>query len=116
MIEERFWRWSPGRQGTGYEKKLLMRNRLLLPFDVYLLRYRVGARVPSHIDPVEGKRHFRLNWEVWRASEGGGFRCERTICSFWRWRLFRPDVAPHEVTEVTRGVRYVLSLGWVRAW
>ncbi|MBB4660337.1 2OG-Fe(II) oxygenase [Parvularcula dongshanensis] len=104
--------WQLGRQGTGYEKRLLARGRWPLPFDVWLLRYRPGAGVPTHTDPVPGKRHYRLN-VLLRRAEGGVFHCERTLWRRGRVVLFRPDQSLHRVTPVTHGTRYVLSVGWV---
>ena len=106
--------WQPGRQGTGYEKMLLLANPIVVPFDFYLLRYCEGSEIPKHTDRVDGKRHYRLNIEVWRAKRGGHFRCDRPILTLPRVNLFRPDVAEHSVSRIEEGRRYVLSLGWVR--
>lgn len=111
---ERFFRWEPGRQRTGYEKMLLATNRKLLPFDLYLLRYGVGSHVPPHTDPVDGKRHFRLNVVLREAQAGGEFRTSNTIFSTRRIKIFRPDASEHSVSPITQGSRLVLSLGWVR--
>ncbi|MBT8102500.1 MAG: 2OG-Fe(II) oxygenase, partial [Gammaproteobacteria bacterium] len=54
-------RWRSGRQASGYEKMLLLMNPFLVPFDFYLLRFREGAEVPEHTDPVTDKKHYRLN-------------------------------------------------------
>jgi hypothetical protein len=109
------WRWEAGRQGTGYEKMLLATARRPLPFDCYLLRYRPGSSIGWHSDPVDGRRHFRLN-VVLRKAVGGTFAMSGTpLWSAGRAVLFRPDVTPHAVSMVERGTRYVLSIGWVRA-
>ena len=103
--------WLPGRQQTGYEKLLLATwpER----FDLYLLRYRKGASIPPHTDPVDGKRHYRVNVVLREAKRGGYFTCGAPI--FWsrRVKVFRSDVAEHSVTTVEEGERVVLSLGWV---
>lgn len=109
-----FLRWRSGRQGTGYEKMLLLANPYLLPFDCYLLRYKQGTGVPEHTDPVDGKRHYRLNVVLKRARHGGEFVCKTPIYEGRRVKLFRPDVSAHSVTAVESGTRYVLSIGWVR--
>lgn len=106
-------RWRSGRQRSGYEKMLLVANPLLLPFDCYLLRFRAGAAIAEHTDPVDARRHYRLNIVLKNASAGGEFRCREPIYASARIKLFRPDVAPHSVTPVVDGVRYVLSVGWV---
>jgi hypothetical protein len=54
-------RWQRGRQGTGYDKLLLLANPFFVPFDLYLLRFPDGTEIPPHQDPVTGKRHYRLN-------------------------------------------------------
>lgn len=110
-----FLRWRSGRQGTGYEKMLLLANPFLLTFDCYLLRYRQGTGVPEHTDPVDGKRHYRLNIVLWRAVRGGEFVCTAPIYDGHRIKFFRPDVSAHSVTAVESGTRYVLSIGWVRS-
>lgn len=108
-----FLRWKSGRQGTGYEKMLLLVNPYWRPFDCYLLRYSTGTGVPEHTDPVDDKRHYRLNLVLKKARSGGKFRCEDSIYESSRIKLFRPDRSPHSVTPVEDGVRYVLSIGWV---
>ena len=107
-------RWQSGRQRTGYEKMLLIANPFVLPFDCYLLRYKPGSGIPGHVDPVEGKRHYRLNIVLRRAESGGEFRCSAPLYNGRRVHLFRPDESEHSVTPVIKGVRYVLSIGWVR--
>lgn len=107
------WKWIKGRQGTGYDKLLLARNRLGLRFDCYLLRFPEGTHVPPHRDPVATGRHYRLNIILKRSPFGGEFICERAIFQSRRVNLFRPDHCEHSVTRVVGGPRYVLSIGWV---
>lgn len=102
------WRWSNGRKKTGYEKMKIVSFWF---FDCYILRFREGAYVPKHRDPVENKKHYRLNIILQYAKAGGIFKCSNCIINWWRIRLFRPDRYKHSVTEVTKGTRYVLSLG-----
>lgn len=105
-------RWQEGRQGTGYQKRLLLqRAGPPLPFDLYLLRYPPGAQIPEHTDPVAKGRHFRLNI-VLKRGRGGEFRCAAPIVNTPRIKLFRPDVQPHSIGLVHEA-RYVLSLGWL---
>ncbi len=108
-----FLRWREGRQHSGYEKMLLAINPFLVPWDCYLLRYREGAEIGEHTDPVAGKRHYRVNVVLVEAREGGRFTCGDTIYASRRVKFFRPDRSPHSVTRVERGTRYVLSIGWV---
>ena len=109
-----FLRWKGGRQDSGYEKMLLLANPFLLPFDCYLLRFREGSAIPEHTDPVDGRRHFRLNIVLREAVSGGEFCCSDPIYASRRIKLFRPDRSPHSVSPVSKGTRYVFSLGWVR--
>lgn len=98
--------WELGRQGTGYLKRKLGQGKT---WDLWLLKYPKGSKIPWHTDPVEGKRHWRLNIVLWGPQS---FRGE-TFMQLWGVVLFRPDIMTHKVKGVNR-VRYVLSLGWVR--
>lgn len=109
-----WFRWRGGRQQSGYEKMLLLANPFLVPFDCYLLRFQPGAEIAEHTDPVDDKRHYRLNIIIRRARSGGEFVCADPIYENRRVKLFRPDRSPHSVTRVIEGTRYVLSIGWVR--
>jgi hypothetical protein len=96
-------RWQPGRQGTGYRKLLLAQGRR---WDLYVLDYPPGTAIPTHTDPVPGRRHWRANLVLWGERT---FHGEAAL----RWGplvVFRPDVTPHSVTKVTRR-RIVLSFG-----
>jgi hypothetical protein len=106
-------RWEPGRQGTGYDKLLLLVSPLPVPFDCYLLRFPEGTEIPAHQDKVAGGRHFRLNVVVKRSPSGGDFVCDDPIVNWRRVKLFRPDRSVHSVTRVVGGSRYVFSVGWV---
>ncbi len=107
------FRWQHGRQGTGYDKMLLLTAGWPLSFDSYLLRYPEGSEIPEHTDPVQTGRHYRLNVVIKAAQAGGDFVGSSLLFSTKRIKLFRPDLCPHSVTRVTQGTRYVLSVGWV---
>ena len=107
------FRWQRGRQGSGYDKMLLLSAPWPIAFDSYLIRYPIGSSIPPHTDPVTGKNHYRLNVIVKRSGGGGEFICSNPILSTSRIKLFRPDRSEHSVTEVTGSSRYVLSLGWL---
>jgi hypothetical protein len=109
----KFLRWRGGRQRSGYEKMLLAINPFIVPWDVYLLRFREGAEIGSHTDPVTDRRHYRINIVLSEAREGGEFVCENPIFETRRIKFFRPDRDAHSVTRVESGTRYVLSVGWV---
>jgi hypothetical protein len=107
------FRWQRGRQGSGYDKMLLLTARWPLPFDSYLIRYPEGSAIPPHTDPVKEARHYRLNVVLKASPRGGEFVCATPIWQSRRIKFFRPDACEHSVTRVEGGSRYVLSLGWV---
>lgn len=109
----RWLRWEGGRQGTGYDKLLLLANPFLIPFDCYVLRFPVGTSIPPHRDLVKKGRHFRLNVVLKRSRTGGEFICETPIFQSARLNLFRSDLCTHSVTRVEGSSRYVLSIGWL---
>lgn len=92
---------------------LLATARSPVHFDLYVLRYPKGSRVPAHIDPVAGGRHFRLNLVLREAARGGHFSCTQPLFETRRIKVFRPDLSEHAVSEIEQGSRLVLSLGWV---
>ncbi len=105
--------WHSGRQQTGYETLKLLECYRPLHFDIYLIRYRQGAYIPPHCDPVPEGRHYRINMTLKNAKQGGEFICDQVL---WRWRrvvCFRSDISVHQVSRVEQGLRYVLSVGWV---
>lgn len=114
---QQYWRtafrWQPGRQGSGYDKMLLLAAAWPLRFDSYLIRYPDGSEIPPHTDPVQAGRHYRLNIILKSPSAGGEFVCATPIFASKRIKLFRPDHCEHSVTKVIGGSRYVLSVGWV---
>ena len=99
-------KWEEGRQGTGYLKRLVGQGKT---WDLWLLKYPKWSKIPWHTDPVDGKRHYRLNVVLWGPQ---AFRGE-TLLAWGPVVLFRPDIMTHKVKGSNR-VRYVLSLGWVR--
>lgn len=107
------FRWQRGRQGSGYDKMLLLTARWPLPFDSYLIRYPEGSAIPPHTDPVGTGRHYRLNIVLKASPRGGEFVCATPIWQSRRIKFFRPDACEHSVTRVEGGSRYVLSVGWV---
>ena len=110
---QKWLRWEPGRQGTGYDKCLILASRFPIPFDCYLLRFPEGTEIPPHRDPVTTGRHYRLNVVVKRAPSGGDFVCADPMLDWGRLKFFRSDQSIHSVTRVVGGTRYVLSIGWV---
>lgn len=107
------FRWRRGRQGTGYDKMLLLTAPWPIPFDSYLIRYPEGTEIPPHRDEVAAGRHYRLNLVMKAPRSGGEFVCAAPIFASRRIKFFRPDLCEHSVTRVVGGSRYVLSVGWV---
>jgi hypothetical protein len=107
------FRWQRGRQGTGYDKMLLLTAPWPVPFDCHLIRYPEGSEISSHTDPVTSGRHYRLNIILKSPRSGGEFVCAAPLFATKRIKLFRPDACQHSVTRVVGGSRYVFSVGWV---
>ena len=113
-----FWRkglWQEGRQQGGY-RKLSLYTSTTNNWDLHLIRYDKGAFIPLHTDPspIEGKAHYRFNFTLWKAKEGGReVLSGNAIRKGKRWYLFRPDLISHCVTEVRQGSRWVLSFGFL---
>jgi hypothetical protein len=107
-------KWIKGRQGTGYEKFKVFEFGFpkFGGMDCYLLRYNVGDRIPVHTDPVPGKRHYRVNFELKKANLGGKLYVKDPIIKFWRFCFFRSDLSRHAVTRINCGQRLVFSLGF----
>ena len=107
-------KWQKGRSGGGYEKLTLVSTRFPIRWDLHIMRMKPDTYVKAHRDPVDGKKHFRLNIILWKPAEGGKFMVQRRMGTkrWWRFTLFRPDIAKHYVSTVTKGTRYVLSIGW----
>lgn len=87
-----------------------------LAWDRYLIHYPEGSCIPEHTDPVpEGQRHIRLNAQFGPAVEGGVFHLcgNPVLLRPGDAVVFRPDRDVHEVTRVTRGDRWLWSVGAV---
>src|ERR1035438_10358800 len=101
-------RWQKGRQGTGYDKLCLFQSKLF-QCDCYLIDYPKNTSIPTHTDPVPGKRHYRINILLWGEDKFVGdalFKSKHIT-------FFRLDIMPHAVSEVSTR-RIILSFGWVR--
>ena len=105
--------WIGGRQASGYDKMpLFISKRLKL--DLYLIRFPVGAHVPTHKDPVEkGYKHHRLNYMI-----TGNYNIGQRMYvlgpskRFWRFIYFRPDVFEHGLQD-RKTEALMISLGWL---
>lgn len=109
------FKWVQGRQHSGYWKCRLLYSKFFR-FDLYLLKFEAGVRVPWHKDPVKnGGRHFRLN--IYLSNPGGGKLLleegKKAIFSNRLFHFFRPDEIEHAMTQVEGGTLYMLSIGKV---
>jgi hypothetical protein len=75
-------------------------------FDLYVIDYPPGTSIPTHVDPVPGRQHWRANLRLWGDDTFDG----DAVLRVGRLVVFRPDVMPHAVSTVRRR-RVVLSLG-----
>lgn len=100
--------WQQGRQNSKYCKLPL----ITFPnFDMYILKIPQGSSVPTHIDPIDGKNHYRLNIDLIKPKVGGTF-IGKTLFKLPRVTLIRPDIHPHSVTEIFSGHSLILSVGF----
>jgi len=110
------FKWTKGRQGTGYEKLTLLLSRHL-KLDAYIIRLPTGVDVPRHTDPaVPGFGHHRINITMRapkrggvtyiQASDGSSHRAPRAY-------KFRPDEQVHYVTRIDEGELWLFSIGWL---
>ena len=117
MLDMQLFKWSKGRQGSGYEKlTLLLSKRFKL--DAYIIRLPTGVDVPRHTDPaVPGFGHHRINITL-RAPRRGGITYFEdngfTRRAPWAYK-FRPDRQPHFVTTIEEGELWLFSVGWLSA-
>ena len=112
------WKWEIGRQALMLKAKIPYFKLLVLSgrtFDIYLLKFPEGSRLVPHKDPVDGKRHYRVNVVLRPAEQGGIFLCNGAWVNFPRFKFFRPDQLTHGVSKIEKGERLVLSIGWVRS-
>lgn len=97
-------RWEKGRQGTGYMILKLFQGK---SFDCYLIDYPADTHIPTHTDPLPGKKHYRINILLKGEDKFKG----ETIFATKRIKFFRPDISPHSVERVSKP-RLILSFGW----
>ena len=108
------FKWIKGRQNSGYDKLKIFVSKTLKA-DCYILRFNEGSYIKPHKDDVDDKyEHHRLNIILKNAKIGGEFICENVIYKNWFMNYFRPDIETHSVTEITKGCRYILSIGWLK--
>lgn len=106
--------WVPGRQNGSYKKIKLFESTKYL-FDFYLLYYPQGSAIASHKDYVTFGKHYRLNYVLKQAKDGGVFiLAGKPLLKLGRLVLFRPDEQCHSVSTIKKGYRIVFSIGWVR--
>lgn len=110
-----YWRWTDGRQGSGY-KILYLWNFLI---DLVVIYFPQGSHIKPHTDPVSKGTHHRINLVLWKAKKGGRFTSAGEIKPKFltqRFIYFRPDITTHAVSTIQEGQRWVLSIGWNWPW
>jgi hypothetical protein len=102
-------KWESGRQdATQSLMKLKIWSRWNT--DCYLLKFKEGSVIDEHLDPVEGKKHYRLNitlygmWNLFTEWSNYG-----TLQRMGSHHLFRPDITKHSADILTDCM--ILSLG-----
>lgn len=109
------FKWTKGRQkGCHYKKLTLWMFRVFnYGFDAYILKYEPKQYLPTHTDPVEGGKHYRVNIGFGKSV----FECEKCIYKFkitdyFTVNVFRPDLYRHNLLAETK--TYKLSFGFVK--
>ena len=114
-LKEKFFSWSLGRQSNplfgDYYKMLLVRFSKL---ELHIIKIPEGTKIKTHVDPVRGFEHHRLNITLFRPRLGGHFYRSGGTHDDKRFIYFRPDRQLHGLTRVHSGTMILLSLGWVR--
>lgn len=106
-------RWVEGRQGSGYFKLKILESKLF-KFDIYLLKFPVDSYINLHTDPaLPGYKHHRLNIVLKAPKKGGTFVLDG-LEQKGRIHKFRPDIQMHNLNRIEEGIRYVLSIGWLK--
>jgi len=105
----RWLTWQKGRQVANYAKMMLFDSSF---FDCYLLYYPPDSHLPEHVDFVPGHRHYRFNVILRTPKKGGDLKCSESYINTKRIKFFRSD-RPHSMTPIDKGIRVVLSFGWI---
>ena len=100
-------KWQQGKLNTNYQKLVICNFGF---FDINLIKIPTGTTIPWHTDPIINKRHYRLNIDLIKPSVGGHFH-GKSIWKLPRITLIRPDIHPHNVSEIFRGHAIILSIG-----
>ena len=96
-----------GKLNTNYQKLVICNFGF---FDINLIKIPTGTQIPRHTDPIENKRHYRLNINLVKPSVGGHFQ-GKYLWKLPRITLIRPDIHPHAVSEIFKGHALILSIG-----
>lgn len=112
----KLWEWQKGRQiGCEYNKFPLWYFRIgKFCFDGYILKYKENTSLPSHKDPVENAKHWRINIGYGIAN----FVCENYEHGFFKrigkltLNIFRPDLYEHSLYVFEKTTK--LSLGFTK--
>lgn len=108
-----FFKWVQGRQqGVEYYKMKLWSFKISKwGADGYILKYPPNTKLPSHKDPVEGFKHWRVNVSL----SGNSVLTVNGPVKRYLWgriAIFRSDLYFHSVDISTK--TFKLSLGFVQ--
>jgi hypothetical protein len=108
------FKWQGGRQvGSKYMKMPLWYFRLgRIGLDAYILKYEGNTRLPTHTDPVENGKHWRLN--IVLKGKSTFIIVKNGLVKYMnkRFTLFRPDIQAHSLVVSDLGCAK-LSMGFV---
>ena len=110
----KLWKWVGGRQEKCHYRKFTLWYFKIwkFGFDAYILEYEPYQILPTHMDPIEGGSHYRLNIG-WGKSK---LLVKSKILGFNKGKfslyLFRPDLYKHSL--VINSFTRKLSLGFVK--
>lgn len=95
-----------------------VKNRVLLQsrrLSIYLVHYSEGHQIAPHLDMVSEGTLLKLNLILVKPRAGGEFLCDKTVFNLLgRVILFRPDLYTHQVSRITSGNRWLLSIALTR--
>lgn len=100
-------KWQQGRLNANYQKLTICNFSF---FDINLIKIPTHTQIPWHTDPIDNKRHYRLNIDLVKP-KGGGHFIGRYLWKCPRITVIRPDIHPHGVSEIFRGHALILSIG-----
>ena len=109
-------KWTNGCFGQGYSKMSILR---FVRFNVELIKLPEGSYIKPHFDapyrsyrefPYRTYHHVKMNFNL-QNSEGGDFICQGSHINNRFLAIYEPDRHEHSFEEVSKGTKFILSLG-----